>query len=139
MYIYGVLKNSNEELTDIHNLFNQIYQDTEKWEPSKHEGNTIYAVVYEKNQAVAAGAIVFQDDDKAQITQVFVQEEKRGQKYGDMALRMLLTHAFQKGINRVNAFPNSKTTGFFVKMGFLKTDNGYAIEEKDFIPPCHRK
>ncbi|MBE5961479.1 MAG: GNAT family N-acetyltransferase [Lachnospiraceae bacterium] len=143
MYIYGVLKNSDEELTDIKRIFEEVYKNMpdamHRAESSMSDENIVYAVVYEKDKAVAAGSMAFEGDDEARITQIAVRAENRGLKYGDMTLRMLLANAFQKGISRIYVSPKGESDGFFKKTGFHQMQDGYVIEKQDFIAPCHQK
>lgn len=80
--------------------------------------SSIYVVAYDDKTPIGIGNMIL-IKDRYTIINVFVKEEERGKKYGDLVVKMLLFKAFQNGVKEVFAnVNNTNLIRFYEKIGF---------------------
>lgn len=82
------------------------------------DNSSICVVAYDDKTPIGIGNMIF-NKERYTIINVFVKEEERGKKYGDLVVKMLLFKAFQNGVKEVFAnVNNTSLISFYEKIGF---------------------
>ena len=89
----------------------------------------IHAVVYKDNEwkePIAVGRLYPTEKSKVfKIGRIAVEQNERGQGYGDFVVRMLLDKGFQMGAEEIIVGAQEKAIAFYEKIGFQKTGESY--------------
>lgn len=85
-----------------------------------------HVVIYEgyQEKAAATGRLVI-NEGKACLQRIAVLKEYRGNRYGDLVVRMLLEKAKSLDINDVYVNAQLQAVGFYEKCGFNKAGNPF--------------
>ena len=84
----------------------------------RNGSNTVHAIVYDGNQAIAAGRFYEKDSDTVQIGRMAVRKDVRGKGTGRVLLDALITEARKRGYHQANLHAQMHAQGFYEKAGF---------------------
>jgi predicted GNAT family N-acyltransferase len=77
----------------------------------------LHLIIYVEEEPAVTGRIWY-EDDCFRIGRLGVRKQYRGQKLGDLALRLLLFKTFSMGANKVEIHTQSYLAKFYEKFGF---------------------
>ena len=138
MYVKGKMKTNQDDLSDIFYIREKVFQEELKIpksiEVDEYDKMAEFAVVYkvenlndnrELEKPVATGRIIIDAEGNYKIGRIAVLPGERGNQYGDMIVRMLISKAFNDGANKVYVGAQTHATGFYEKMGFINSGVEY--------------
>lgn len=142
----------NDDLSDAFKIREQVFQIEQnvdkEIEFDQLDDEAIHVVVYEKDSPVATGRLLF-DGKEFHIGRIAVLKEKRGKKYGDFTVRMLIDKAFLMGAEEVTLGAQLQVIDFYKKIGFIPYGEEYEeagimhrnmkIIPSDICKECHRR
>lgn len=133
--VCGKWRNGNEDLSDSFALRREVFVEeqgiSEKLEFTGDDGVYMHLVVYEEDMPVATGRMRWIDHKTVAMGRICVKKNKRGQKFGDFLVRIMMEKAFQEGALTAVLDAQEQAVGFYERLGFIKGDR---VEEPTGIP-----
>ncbi|MGI5899539.1 MAG: GNAT family N-acetyltransferase [Christensenellales bacterium] len=93
----------------------------------------VHVVIEDDGFPCATGRLFF-DDGLWHIGRMAVLKERRGNRYGDLMIRMLAEKAFRAGVEEIHIGAQAYALGFYEKLGFLICGEEYAEEGVAHLP-----
>lgn len=119
--IKGIWADNDELVKVAHSIRQQVFIEEQGIDPKIEfddmDDKADIFVVYNDDNAVGTGRVL-KIDNKYLIGRIAVKKEVRGQKFGDLIVRMLVRRAFDKGANGVFVHAQIRAKGFYEKLGF---------------------
>ncbi len=117
------------DFEDVLLVRNKVFIDEQKISKDlitdEYDQISYNVVVYEKNEPVGTGRLIFKDS-KYQIGRIAVLDEFRGKRYGDLIVRMLIRKAVNIGAEEVHLHSQLNKKEFYEKIGFKTYGNPYS-------------
>ena len=105
-----------------------------------------HLIVKDGDETVGTGRLIYKDGEYL-IGRIAVLPALRGQKYGDLIVRMLCTRAFAIKASTVTVHAQTQVEAFYTKIGFKRVSEIYqeagidhvtmTIDEASFMKPCN--
>lgn len=110
----------NGDLTAVHAIREKVFVDEQRVAPEKvrdlYDAQAVHLLIYVDGAAVATGRI-YHDRSHFRIGRLCVLKQYRGQRIGDLALRLLLHKVFMYA-NEVHIDAQAYLSDFYKKFGF---------------------
>ena len=97
------------------------------------DATAIHVVIEDEDGPCGTGRL-FYTDGGWHIGRMAVLKEKRGKKYGDLLVRMLVDKALNAGVEEIFVGAQLHAKGFYEKMGCLVCGEGYEEEGCPHVP-----
>lgn len=97
-----------------------------------------HLVVKDGHEVVATGRLIYKNDEFL-IGRIAVDEQMRGQKLGDLVVRMLCERAFNLGAKEVVVHSQTQVKDFYGKVGFLTVGGVYQEADIDHVTMILKK
>jgi predicted GNAT family N-acyltransferase len=97
-----------------------------------NDSQAIHVIVYEGKNPVGTGRMI-EKDNVYIIGRIAVLKEKRGNYYGDLIVRMLITKAFDMGAIYIEVHSQLPVMDFHKKIGFQEYGEVYQQENIEHI------
>ena len=102
-------------------------------ERDEMDASAIHVVVEDEGEPCGTGRLYYTDGGW-HIGRMAVLSEKRGRKYGDLLVRMLVDKALNSGVEEIFVGAQLQAKGFYEKMGFQICGEGYDEEGCPHVP-----
>ncbi|OPX89343.1 MAG: putative N-acetyltransferase YjcF [Pelotomaculum sp. PtaB.Bin104] len=93
----------------------------------------MHVVAYNGDQPAGTGRLYF-DGEAFRIGRICVRKEMRGQKIGDMIVRLLLDRALNVNAPRIRVHACPALCTFYGKFGFVATGEPFVEDDREVIP-----
>ena len=118
----------DKNLEDIHTIRRKVFIEeqnvTAEDEFDGTDAGAIHLLVRDGNQPIATGRIII-EDGVFYLGRIAVLKERRGQKYGEFVLRLLIRKAYELGGTEQRLHSQTHAIGFYEKFGFTVTSEEY--------------
>lgn len=105
----------------------------EKMEFDEHDALAMHVVVYNGEEAAGTGRLYF-DGEAFRIGRICVLSKFRGQKIGDVIVRLLLDRALNVNAPRIRLNADPKLCSFYEKFGFRATGGPVVENGLEAVP-----
>ncbi len=113
----------NQDTKDPRFITDEVFVD-ECPLSDEYDAQALHLIVYVDEVPAATGRI-WHDGNGFRIGGLAVRKPYRGQKLGDLALRLLLFKTFGMGAQKIDTHVQSYLTRFFEKFGFKLSGNEF--------------
>lgn len=117
-------------------VFGEELKALKNIEMDKVDFGATHVVVYDNITPVATGRMIV-ENDVVKFSRIAVLKEFRGNKYGDLVMRMLIRKAFTEGFSKQYIHSRIGVVGFYEKLGFVVSDYDCFEKDSDYICMCH--
>ena len=136
----GLWKKGSEDLSDVYDLRREVFVQEqnipEDLEFTGDDGEYNHLVIYENGVALATGRMSQVQDFKVHMGRICVRKDRRGERLGDFAVKIMKEKAFQDGALEAELDAQEHAVGFYEKLGFVKE---HPVDEPSGIPHWHMK
>lgn len=122
------LLKGTDDLTDALSIRKKVFIDEQgipkSIERDIYDKSSEHIVVYENNQPIGTGRLVFKEGEYS-IGRVAVLQEHRAKKIGSLVVDELKDKAISHGATEVHVHAQKEVEGFYKKLGFEAYGNVY--------------
>ena len=126
--ITSVFISGNEDLSEPFALRREVFIEEQKCpedeEFDNYDAQALHLMVYVDEMPAAVGRI-WHNGAGFRIGRLAVKKEYRGQKIGDLALRLLIYKAFSSGAKEINISAQTYIVPLYKKFGFKEQGGEY--------------
>lgn len=146
--IFGKWYDAKDNLKDAYEIRTKVFVEEQNISKNIEFDNkdkfSNHLVVYKDNMPVATGRLLI-ENNKYVLGRIAVLKEERGNKYGDLILRMLIRKAFDLGADIIELHSQLSAVEFYKKLGFKIVGKPYEeasilhvnmIKDSDDIDRC---
>ena len=117
-----------DDLSDVYYVRRKVFIEEqgipEEIEIDGTDADAYHLVLYEDGKPIATGRFL-RIDNVYVIGRVAVLEESRGQKIGDLLMRVIIRRAFDFGASEQYVHAQESARGFYEKLGFTAYGESY--------------
>lgn len=126
-----------DDLSDHNMIIQKVFVEELKSNPNiQMDVDATYLVVYDNILPVATGKIIL-ENNIVKLSNIGVLKEFRGNKYGDLVVRMFIRKSFTDGFSKQYVHAHLKAKGFYEKIGFVVSDCDCFVEDSEHVCMCH--
>lgn len=146
--IFGKWYDAGDNLKDAYEIRTRVFVEEQNISKNIEFDNkdkfSNHLVVYKDDMPVATGRLLI-ENNKYILGRIAVLKEERGNKYGDLVLRMLIRKAFDLGADIIELHSQLSAVEFYKKLGFKVIGKPYEeasilhvnmIKDSDDIDRC---
>jgi len=111
----------NQDTSEAFDIRREVFMDEQGWPEEEgfdeFEKDALHLLIYVDEQPAATGRI-WHNGEGFRIGRLAVRKKYRGQKVGDLAVRLLLFKAFGSGVEKLCINAQTYVVPFYEKFGF---------------------
>ena len=138
--IKTVWLNGFEDLSDSHYIRRKVFIGEqgvpEKLEMDELDGECMHIVLYSDGKPAGTGRVLLSGDDFI-LGRIAVLPEFRGQRLGDLIVRLMIRKAYLSGGVKQHVHAQLSARGFYEKLGFTACGDIYTDAGMEHIDMVH--